>query len=333
MFRQKSKTVKKSVGASGMFGKIISRFKTKPKNRVSKKITKSLPKIDKKIPTKTKNGHNRKANSKTTIDQVRKIFVIRKENPNLSQENVGSIVGMSGVLVRYYTTMGKTKAIGSFKKKDLKIKTKIKKAEKRAKKKQKLTEKSAGDNLDTLFKKEKYPTEHQADPRYFGGTEPPQSVATEEAFDEQKRKNNINRAVVAKKIAKDVSDEFESKQERIVLARLKERHQNPKTKPKIHYPNCPCCNPNSTTSLDEYQAEVRRESLRRHDYAQKQIKLKEREKDLDQREQSQQPTVAERTQQGTKVCRECYSTIAYSQAQRSFSIYNEYYCRDHEPKL
>ena len=107
MFRQKSKTVKKSVGASGMFGKIISRFKTKPKKRVSK-ITMS-PKVTthKKIPTKTKNGHNRKANSKTTIDQVRKIFLIRKENPNLSQENVGSIVGMSGVLVRYYTTIGR----------------------------------------------------------------------------------------------------------------------------------------------------------------------------------------------------------------------------------
>ena len=224
-----------------MFGKIISRFKTKPKVRVSKKITKPLPLIEKKIPTKTKNGHDRKANSKTTIDQVRKIFVVRKENPNLSLENIGSIVNMSGVLVRYYSTMGKTKAIATFKKKDLKIKTKLIKAEKRAKKVKKekskiifegtttivgikevkLTKAKAGDNLDTLFKKEKYPTEHQSDPRYFSGSEPPQSVATQEAFDEQKQKNNALRAISAKKFAKDKADEFESNQERIVLDRLR----------------------------------------------------------------------------------------------------------------
>lgn len=355
MFMKNSKTVRKSVGAKGMFGKIISRFKTKPKQRVSKNITKPPVIVQKKIPTKTKNGHNRKANSKTTIDQVRKIFVIKKENPNLSQENIGSIVGMSGVLVRYYSTMGKTKAISSFKKKDLKIKTKLIKAEKRAKKNLKKKEKSvliyegtttivgieevkltkakAGDNLNTLFKKEKYPTEHQSDPRYFGGAEPPQSVATPEAFDEQKRKNNALRAISAKTLAKNKADEFEFKQERIVLERLRERHQNPKTKPKIHYPNCPCCNPNSTTPLAEYQAEVRRESLRRHDFAQKQIKLKEREKELDQREQNQQPTVAEATQQGTQLCRICESRIPYSQATRSRQVFGEYYCGDHEPRL
>ena len=349
MFRQKNKTVKKSVGASGMFGKIMSRFKTKPKQTVSKKITKSQRQIQKKIATKTKNGHDRKANSKTTIDQVRKIFIIKTENPNLSQDNIGSIVDMSGVLVRYYVKMGKTRAIGSFKQKELKIKIKAKKKAKKVKKKSniifegtttivgikevKLTKEKAGDNLNTLFKKEKYPTEHQSDPRYFSGSEPPQSVATSEAFDEQKRKNNALRAISAKKFAKDKADEFVSKQEQVVLDRLRERHQNPKTKPKIHYTNCPCCNPHSTTPLAEYQAEVRRESLRRHDYAQKQMRLKEREKELDDIFQSQQPTVAERTQQGTKLCRKCDGTIPYSQASRSFSIYREYYCEDHEPKL
>jgi len=66
-----------------MFGKIMSRFKTKPKITVSK-ITQS-PKIttQKKIGvTKTKNGHDRKEVSHTTIFQVRKAFAIHKENPS-----------------------------------------------------------------------------------------------------------------------------------------------------------------------------------------------------------------------------------------------------------
>jgi len=213
-------------------------------------------------------------------------------------------------------------------------------ADKRAKKNLKkeksitiLTEKKAGDNLDTLFKTEKYPTEHQSDPRYFGGTEPPQSVATEENFAIQKRKNVINRAVVAKKIAKDKAEAGEFTQEKIVLERLRKRHENPKTKPKIHYSNCPSCNPNSTTPLAVYQAEVTRESLRRHDYAQNKLKLMKKEKELDEIIKSKEPTVAERTQEGTKLCRTCDSVMAYSQASRSFSIYREYYCRDHEPSL
>ena len=333
MFQQKSKTVKKSVGASGMFGKIMARFKTKPKIKASK-ITKP-PEVttQKKLPTKTKNGHNRKEVSHTNVDQVRKIFAVHSENPNLSAHNIGAIVNMSGELVRYYIGIGKVKAIGTFKKKDLKIKTKLKRADKRAKKEVKLTEKEAGKNLDTLFKIEKYPTEHQADPRYFGGVEPPQSVATQEAFDEQKRRNNALRAISAKKFAKDKADEFEFTQEKIVLERLRKRHENPKTKPKIHYSNCPSCNPNSTTPLKEYQAEVTRESLRRHDYAQNQMRLKEKEKELDQILKSKEQTVAERTQQGTKLCRTCDGTIPYSQATKSFSIYREYYCQDHEPKL
>jgi len=332
MFRQKSKTVKKSVGASGVFGKIMSRFKTKPKKPTHKKITEPQALVEKKIPTKTKNGHDRKEVSHTNIDQVRKLFTVHNENPNLSAHNIGAIVNMSGELVRYYLGIGKQKAIGTFKKKDLKIKTKLKRADKKAEKK-KLSEKKADENLDTLFKTEKYPTEHQADPRYFGGAEPPQSVASVEAFDEQKRKNNALRAISAKKLAKDKADEFEFTQEKIVLERLRKRHQNPKTKPKIHYPNCPSCNPNSTTPLAVYQAEVTRESLRRHDYAQKQMKLEKKQKELDEIIKSREQTVAERTQQGTKLCRTCDSVIAYSQATKSFSIYREYYCQDHEPKL
>ena len=352
MFMKNRKTVRKSVGAKGMFGKIMSRFKTKPKNRVSKNITKPPVIAQKKIATKTKNGNNRKATSKTTIDQVRKIFVIKKENPNLSQENIGSIVGMSGVLVRYYSTMGKTKAISSFKKKDLKIKTKLKKAEKRANKKLKksksvtifegtakivgvktveLTEKKAGENLDTLFKTEKYPTEHQADPRYFGGSEPRQSVATPEAFHKQKLKNNALRAISAKQIEKQKQDEA-------TLIRIGARHRNPKTKPKIHYDDCPSCNPKSPLTYDQYRYKVTKESLRRYDYAQKkmaekELQLNNKEKELDERERKQEPTVAEQAQQGTKLCRICDSRIAYSQATKSMNVFGEYYCSDHEPKL
>jgi len=85
--------------------------------------------------------------------------------------------------------------------------------------------------------------------------------------------------------------------------------------------------------LAVYQAEVTRESLRRHDYAQKQMKLEKKQKELDEIIKSREQSVAERTQQGTKLCRTCDSVIAYSQATKSFSIYREYYCQDHEPKL
>ena len=63
------------------------------------------------------------------------------------------------------------------------------------------------------------------------------------------------------------------------------------------------------------------------------MRLKEKEKELDQILKSKEQTVAERTQQGTKLCRTCDGTIPYSQATKSFSIYREYYCQDHEPKL
>lgn len=314
-----------------MLGKIMSRFKTKPKVTVHKNITKPTVTIQKKLPTKTKNGHNRKEVSHTTIFQVRKAFAIHKENPSLSARNIGAIVNMSGELVRYYLGLGKTKAISTFKKREQKHKTLEKKSEKKAIKILKLTEKKADQNIKTLFKTEKYPVEHQSDPKYFGGTEPPQSVATEEGFHKQKLKNNALRAISAKQIEQD-------KQDKATLIRIGARHRNPKTKPKIHYDDCPSCNPNSKLTNVEYQYRVTKEALRRHEYAQtkmaeKELQLNNKEKELDQRERSQQPTVAERTQQGTKLCRTCDSNIPYSQASRSFSIYKEYYCRDHEPKL
>ncbi len=332
MFRQNDKTVKKSVKEKGRWGKLMSRFKTKPKQSIDKKSKTQLKTHVKKIPTKTKLGHDRQEVKHTSEHQVRKIFRIKKENPNLSNENIANIVFLSPkyvVKVRYYLDKGLAESLKRFKKKQQKI-TKSKKAKIKI---AKLSAKKAEQNLKKVFKVEKYPVEHQADPEYFGGVMPPHAVATPENFKIQKRKNVINRAVVAKKIAKDKQITEKIKQEEVVKKRLRERHQNPKTKPKIHYPNCPCCNPNSNTPLEEYQAEVRREALRRHEYAQKQMKLQKREKELDVREREQQPTVAERTQQGTKLCRICESNIPYSQATRSKHIFGEYYCADHEPKL
>ena len=67
--------------------------------------------------------------------------------------------------------------------------------------------------------------------------------------------------------------------------------------------------------------------------AKKELRLNNKEKELDDREKKQEPTVAERTQQGTKLCRICDDTIPYSQATKSMSVFGEYYCYDHEPKL
>jgi hypothetical protein len=323
MFRKNSKTVQKSVGARGMFGKIMSKFKTKTKPRIQKKITKPQARVQKKTTTKTKNGHFRKEVSKTSIFQVRKIFRIKTENPNLSTENIGFIVNMSGELVKYYLKIGKVQAVATFKNREHKVKTIAKKKE------SKLTKKQAGKNLNTLFKTEKYPTEHQSDPRYFGGSEPPQSVATVEDFDKQKRKNVINRAVVAKKIAQDNLTEQVNSKENHRKSRLREKHNI--VEPKIHYDCCPSCNGKSNLTVDEYNKIVRQESFRRHQYAQKEIQLKEKEKQIDKLKQ--EPTVAEKEQTGTQLCRKCDSRIAYSQATRSYSIYGEYYCGDHEPNL
>ena len=69
MLRKNTKPVRKSGGARSMLGKIMSRFKTKPKVTVHKKTTKPTVTIQKKLPTKTKNGHDRKEVSHTTIFQ------------------------------------------------------------------------------------------------------------------------------------------------------------------------------------------------------------------------------------------------------------------------
>lgn len=330
MFRQTRKPVKSGEEKKkGLLSSLTNIFKKNQKKRNYTTITKNV--------VTHKPTPERKHNSKTTLAQVRKLFDLIENNPNLTKTDLEKLTGIQHDLINYYKKKGKTQSIKAFKTRTRKQKAKLKKKQSKKKPKPtktttKLREQNAGKNLNKLWKEEKYPVEHQSDPRYFSESEPPQSVATEENFKIQKNKNNANRATVAKKIAKDKVEAERSEQEQKVLKRLRERHQNPKTKPKIHYPNCPCCNPHSTTSLDEYQAEVRRESLRRHDYAQKQLKLHDREKELDKREREQEGTVAERTQQGTQICWKCDDPISYSQATRSYNRHGKYYCQTHEPR-
>lgn len=311
---------------------LISKFKGIFKKKIKEKPVKIK-----------KNGEQRKKYCHATEIQVRKIFRLKKDNPKLSNIDVGKAVGISEVLVRYYLLKGKTESMKNFKKKQKrlespkKVKKEIPKVIRSLKPEPKEPDwsktskvfKDAERQLNELFKTEKYPVEHQADPRYFKEALPPQAVATVEAFKGQKRKNNINRAVVAKKINKDKEITKEQNELEATKSRLRKKHQD-KT-PKIHYDTCPSCNENSPYSLEAYQHLVKKESWRRKEYADQQLKLHEKEKELDQTKRNLELTVAERTQQGTKLCIICDIRLSYGQATRSQNIFGVNYCSDHEP--
>jgi len=318
MFRSKQKTVESVEEKFGLFGKLINGLKRKKSGSTQASKQK-----------KTKNGNVRKESQRTTEAQVKKIFRLHKMNPNLSNNDIGKTVGMSEVLVRYYLNKGRKASLSDFKKS---TKRKLRQKNKSKPQIKSLRTSTKADlNLDELFKKEKYPTEHQSDPRYFAGSKPPQSVATDEAFQDQKRRNNINRAVVAKKLTFDKKVTEEQAHEDRRKARLREKHHiNP---PKIHLTPCPSCNPKSNLSVDEYNTIVRQESYRRKLWSDNQQKLIQKEKELDKQKQDQVGTVAELAQKGTQLCKKCDNRIPYSQATRSLSIYGEYYCSEHEPKI
>jgi len=318
MFRSKQKTVESVEEKLGLFGKLINGLRRKKSGSTQASKQK-----------KTKNGNVRKESQKTTEGQVKKVFRLHKMNPNLSNNDIGKTVGMSEVLVRYYLNKGRKASLSDFKKS---TRRKLRQENKsKPKPLTKLSNKKAQINLEELYKKEKYPVEHQGDPDYFKGSDPPQVVATVEAFKDQKRRNNINRAVVAKKIAFDKKVTEEQSHEDSRKARLREKHHI--QPPKIHLTPCPSCNPKSNLSVDEYNTIVRQEAWRRHQYAEKQRELIEKEKTLDKQKQKQEGSVAEQAQQGTQLCRKCDNRIPYSQATRSHSIYGEYYCSEHEPKI
>ncbi len=324
MFRSKQKTVESVEEKLGLFGKLVNGLRRKKSGSTQASKQK-----------KTKNGNVRKESQKTTEGQVKKVFRLHKMNPNLSNNDIGKTVGMSEVLVRYYLNKGRKASLSDFKKstrRKLRQENKSKpQIIKSPRTKTSVDPVVYSENLEKLYKKEKYAVEHQSDPRYFAGSKPPQSVATDEAFQDQKRRNNINRAVVAKKIAFDKKVTQEQSHEDSRKARLREKHHI--QPPKIHLTPCPSCNPKSNLSVDEYNTIVRQEAWRRHQYAEKQRELIEKEKTLDKQKQKQEGSVAEQAQQGTQLCRKCDNRIPYSQATRSFSIYGEYYCSEHEPKI
>ncbi len=322
MFTSKQKTVQSVEEKLGLFGKLINGLRRKKSGSTQASKQK-----------KTKNGNVRKESQKTTEQQVKKIFRLHKMNPNLSNNDIGKTVGMSEVLIRYYLNKGRKASLSDFKKstrRKLRQENKSK-PQPQIIKSPRTSNKQAQINLEKLYEKEKYPVEHQADPDYFKGSNPPQVVATVEAFQDQKRRNNINRAVVAKKITFDKRVTEEQSHEDRRKARLREKHHiHP---PKIHLTPCPSCNPKSNLSVDEYNTIVRQESYRRKLWSDNQQKLIQKEKELDKQKQDQVGTVAELAQKGTQLCKKCDNRIPYSQATRSLSIYGEYYCSEHEPKI
>ncbi len=330
-FRKKTKTVQSVEEKSkGFFSKITSKFKIKPaQNEPQTK------------PKKVKEEH-KETRKKTTKKQIKKIFNLKTKG--LSVSDIARAVGISVELTKYYLRKGERQSLKDYKNHNKEFKEKRqngfrykepkphepkKKVGRPKKETPKLSEKQAEKNLNQLYKSEKYPTEHQADPRYFAGSKPPHSVATEEAFDEQKRKNNINRAVVAKKLTLDRQVSEQNQKEEARKKRLREKHRT--KQPKIHYDCCPSCNPKSNLSTKEYDSIVRQEAWRRHEYAEDQKKLLEKEKELDERERQQKGTVAEQAVEGTKLCKKCDGRLTYSQATRSKNMFGDYYCGDHEP--
>lgn len=332
-----TKTVQ-SVEEVGFIGKLRGLF--------SKKTTKTVVKTRKISITKT--GKHRKEYSHVTIEQVRKLFRLKKDNPNLSNCDISKAVGISEVLVRYYLNKGKTASIKDFKAKEKRHKPKEPKKTKPKKndypylyeskvaevvktktKKSDLIVDVGDQKLNELYKTEKYPVEHQSDPKYFAESQPPHSVATVEAFKKQKRKNNINRAVVAKKLGLDRKLDQERETDSLRKNRLRLKHLT--NEPKIHFDTCPSCNEKSKMTVDSYNFLVKQEAWRRKQWADKQTKLMEKEKQIDQ--SKQEPTVAELTREGTKLCKTCDSRIPYSQATRSMQVYGEHYCADCQPKL
>jgi len=353
--RTKQKTVQSvEEKKAGLFGRFTNIFKTKTKTKTEKTRQKK----------KNKNGDLRKETAKTTELQVRKIFRIHSQNPHLSTCDIGKTVGMSDELVKYYLKKGKLASIQPFKLKrdlqkeanDLKIKqSSLRKRQRnielgkdsyekspkgkatrkayqqKQRKKQALSFGQAQENIERLFKKEKYPVEHQGDPEYFKGSNPPQVIATAEAFKDQKRRNNINRVNTAKMLSQAKEAEVLEAKQSARHVRIKKSHE--KNPPKIHYACCSYCNPKSHLTDKEYDTVIHQEAWKRHQYAEKQKTLLDKEKELDKRKQDELGSVADLAEKGTQLCRKCDQRIPYSQATRSFSIYGEYYCVTHEPKV
>ena len=326
--RTKHKTVK-SEEAKSIFGRIKGIFKSSE--------------------TLEKATLQRREYNQTTEEQIKKMFRLHKAHPKLCYGDIAKSCGVKEPVVHYWLEQKEQEVLANFKvKKGRKLheaqkkqrivsekKTKSKKKAKQTQEQQERpteqapqTESEANQKLDELYSKEKYPVEHQADPRYFHPTNPAQAVATEVAFKDQKRRNNINRVNTAKLLQSKVKVEKEDKRK----DRLEKKHKD--SDMKIHFANCPSCNRKSTISVDDYNKLVYDEFKRQRNWSQKQQDQMKREKDLDQREKDALGSVADRAKDGLELCLKCGKSITYSQSSRTSGRLGEgqFYCADHEPK-
>ena len=308
MSRTKQKTVKPEAENRSIFGRIKGIFRTKTSEEaISQK----------------RDYHQ------TTEQQIRKMFKLQRDNPKLSYCDIAKAVNVSEAVCRYWLKQNEDEVISLFKvKRGRKVIEKPKeitvKKEPKSATTTNLSNEQAQKNLDILYATEKYPVEHQADSRYFSGVVPPQAVATVEAFKDQKRRNNINRVNTAKLLHQKKENELEEQRK----DRLERKHKN--TEMKIHLDCCPSCNRDSNLTVSEYNSLVYKEYKREKEWSMRNAGLKQREKEIELKEREH--SVAELAKQGTKLCKVCDSRLSYSQATRSFQVFDNYYCQDHEPK-
>jgi len=301
----------------------------------------------------------------TTEDQVLKMFEFRKSSPNLTVGNIAKLVGATEAVCQYWLEQKESVVLAIWKakrgrkvadqekveririaeekreKKRLrKLERKLKKKAKSAKQQQQKQQRQQkptvqapptetdNEKLEQIISKEKYWVEHQSDPAYWQGANPPQSVATAVNFKDQKRRNNINRVNTAKLLQANEKSESEQKRK----DRLRKKHQE--SKMKIHFSSCPSCNSKSNLSVNEYNLLVFDEFKRQKAHAMKDQQLISREKQLDKRDQQALGTVADRAKDGLELCLKCGKSITYSQSTRTSNMLGEgqFYCSDHEPK-
>lgn len=306
----------------------------------------------------------------TSEDQVRKMYRLRKENPNLSVDNIAKSCDISDAVCQYWfeqlASLGEKVVLSNFKAKegrklaDQQRKERVRIAEEKQEKKR----------LRKLNKKAKSatpPTVTFASPE----TEKEISLSTFAQLSDiegQKILKKIDRVEKHPTHVKASPDWFEGalpsqavagKEEWIVEERkykigkavmhkkikekeneenrkdrLEKSHKDPKTRPKIHSDQCPSCNRNSKLTLDEYKIWHFKEYVKRKEFA-----IKKQQKQLDQRAKQltemerDSLTVADRAKDGLELCLRCSTPITYSQSTRTSNIWGagQYYCADHEP--
>src|SRR3990172_2363677 len=198
----KQKTVKPEAENRSIFGRIKGILKIKTKTREE-------------AISHTRGYHQ------TEEQQIRKMFKLHKDNPNLSYCDIAKAVNVSEAVCRYWLKQNERDVIALFKiKKGRKITEKIKSTE--SKTEMKLSTFSQLSNiegerlLDKLKSEERHPIHHLADPKIWEGALPSQVVATEEEWKEEDRNYKIGKATMHKAIvAKGESEKEEKRKDRL----------------------------------------------------------------------------------------------------------------------